>query len=88
VQREYLWNGAEIPGSQIIIGNLFYQSFLAQFNTLTGAYYLTPSTWVQGTQFEGYLGQSFQTSQNNKTSPSFEVQPVVMEPGSGYSMDG
>jgi hypothetical protein len=53
VQREYLWNGAEIPGSQIIIGNLFYQSFLAQFNTLTGAYYLTPSTWVQGTQFEG-----------------------------------
>ena len=51
VEREYLPNGAEITGSQVIIGNLIHQSFVAQFNTLTGAYYLAPSKLVEGTEF-------------------------------------
>lgn len=76
-EREYLWNGVEILGSQVIIGNLFHQSFAAQFNTLTGAYYLTPSAAVSDTEFMGYFGQLFQTAQNNGNNP-FVVRSVQL----------
>jgi len=73
VEREYLSNGAAIQGSQIIIGNLFHQTFAAQYNTLTGQYYLQTSSAVSGTEFGGYFGQLFQAAQNNNNSP-FAVQ--------------